>query len=138
MTSRDWRFRIALNCDELPLLVIDELPAADSAVGADRTSDVGPLDFGLKCAGAFRHRLGASSISARAQLLKQRPAGEKVYQHGIILREGKVILSSSLDMHLLDVYQNRGAPSIQWSIQFAFTEFSIRMHGASGLKAGMT
>src|SRR5690348_6933048 len=83
MSSRDWRCRIAFDRDQLPLLVIHELAAADPTIWADRTGCFGAVSFRTEISSAFRHRLDARSIGAVSKLLNERPAGEKFSEHEI-------------------------------------------------------
>jgi hypothetical protein len=76
MAARDGRSRIALDGDELSMLVIDHLPAAHAAVRTHGSREFRVLVLGKELPGAFAHRLNACAIGAGPELAHERPAFE--------------------------------------------------------------
>src|SRR5947209_19449065 len=81
--TRDRRFGIAFDRNQLAIFVIHELPTADAAIGANRTSDLCSVRLRAQVARALRHRLDAIAVGSGLDLLNEWPAGEQVGEHSL-------------------------------------------------------
>ena len=68
-STRNRRFRIALNRDQLSILVIDHLPAADPAIRTDRWRRSRAIVPRSQVFGALGETLGAGAVGASSDLL---------------------------------------------------------------------
>ena len=85
MPSRDRRLGITLDRNQLIVLVIDELSAADRAVGTDRAGDLGVVVLGAQVARALTHGFRPGAVGAGANLGDQGPTGKQIIEHGSLL-----------------------------------------------------
>src|SRR5581483_693599 len=86
VTSRDRRFWISFNRDQLSSFVICELSAPYPAVRANRTSDFRAVRLREQLTRALSHCLGSRAISTSSDLFQKRPATENFFKHpGVLL-----------------------------------------------------
>ena len=79
VSTRNWGLRIAFDGNQLPVFVIHQLPATDSAVRTNRARHLGPISFWSQIVRALTHGFGTSSTSARSNLFDQWPLSEEIF-----------------------------------------------------------
>src|SRR5579871_270905 len=82
MPARDRRLRIALDRNQLSVLVIGQLPAPDAAIRTNGTRHFRVGNFGPKLASALAHGFRARTTCSCLNLPDHRPSGEKLFQQG--------------------------------------------------------
>jgi hypothetical protein len=83
MSARDGGVGIALDRDQLIVLMKDKLAATYSAIRADRFGHLCAVMFRAQILGLRGHRFWAGSIGSGFNLLDERPLREQVFQHKI-------------------------------------------------------
>jgi hypothetical protein len=81
MAARDRGLRITLNRDQLAVLVVNQLAATYSAIGANGARNLSAKRFGAQIFGAGAHGFRSGSIGTGLELADNRPTGEKVFEH---------------------------------------------------------
>jgi hypothetical protein len=71
MTDRG--FRVSFDRNQFPIPVINQLPAADATIWANRAGNLRIIRSRSHCVRFFRHRLHAGAIFALANLPYERP-----------------------------------------------------------------
>src|SRR5215831_16091053 len=83
MSTGNRRFGIALDGNQLSILVINQLAAAYATIGTDRARDFGSLVLGPQVACALGHSLRAGAVRASSNLLDQWPTGKQIIEHSL-------------------------------------------------------
>src|SRR4029077_7224797 len=95
----NWTLRIAFDRNKLSILVINQLPASDAAVRANRSCYLRVVDARMHHARLVRHCFQPRAISSLAALSKERPFREQRSErwHGVYssLKQASSLLSFS-------------------------------------------
>jgi hypothetical protein len=83
MPTRNWRLRIALDRDQLAVLVVDKLPAAHATIRTNRPRYIGAVVLGKELASTLAHGFRTGAVGTCLELPDDRPAGEKVFDHSL-------------------------------------------------------
>src|SRR5579885_3065706 len=87
MSAGNRRLRVSFDRDELAVFMKDELPAAHSAIGADRAGHLRAAISRLKISRGIAHRLGPRAVAAIENLAHKRPFHQRIcHQYPRIVR----------------------------------------------------